>query len=158
VRRAALIAAIVAVADQLTKLLVMALMAEGQARTIIPGLFNLVHWHNSGAAWGLFQNYNIVLTIVSALTVVAMYFFRHSLLLDHPVCQVALGLITGGIIGNLIDRVRLKCVVDFLDFYINGHHWPAFNVADSAICVGVGLYLLGSWLSERAAERRQSVS
>ena len=155
-RRAALIAAIVAIADQLTKLVVIALMPEGQSRPIIVGLFNLVHWHNSGAAWGIFQNYNIVLAVVSALTIVAMYFFRHSLLLDHPVCQVALGLITGGIVGNLIDRVRLKCVVDFLDFHIDKHHWPAFNVADSAICVGVGLYLLGSWLSERAAEKVQS--
>jgi signal peptidase II len=60
-------------------------------------------------------------------------------------------LITGGIIGNLIDRVRVQHVIDFLYFYIGRYHWPAFNVADSAICVGVSLYIIVTWRSERQA-------
>jgi signal peptidase II len=66
---------------------------------------------------------------------------------------VALGLISGGIIGNLIDRLRVGYVIDFLDFHIGRNHWPAFNVADSAICVGVVLYIIVSWQSDGEAQK-----
>ncbi len=74
---------------------------------------------------------------------------------DHRFYGPALALIAGGAIGNVIDRVRLGAVVDFLDFYVAGYHWPAFNVADSAICVGVALFLLANILEEKQKKQIQ---
>jgi signal peptidase II len=145
------IAAAITALDQLTKLLVVRYLGETEARIVIPGFFNLVHWRNTGAAWGMFQGWNWVLAGVSIITVLAIWFFRHTLQLDRPVARVALGLITGGIIGNFIDRVRVGSVIDFLDFYWQDWRWPAFNVADSAICIGVGLYIIATWRSESKA-------
>jgi signal peptidase II len=164
-RRVVLIAAAVALLDQLTKLLVAGCIDGQQSLVVIGGFFNLVNWSNTGAAWGIFQNYNLVLAVVSVVTIIALYVFRHSLQFHRTASAIALGLIAGGIIGNFIDRVRLGHVVDFLDFYTNAepvaswlqrymgsNHWPAFNVADSAICVGVALYMIGSWRSDPDAE------
>jgi signal peptidase II len=90
---------------------------------------------------------------VSLLTILGLYLFRRSFQLQRRANRVALGLIAGGIAGNLIDRVRLGCVVDFLDFYVGRHHWPAFNIADSAICIGVALYIISSWRDGAPADR-----
>jgi signal peptidase II len=144
-RRVAIIAALIVVLDQLTKWLVAEYISPSQPIPIIDGFLQLVHWRNSGAAWGILRDYNILLTIISALTVLALYLSRRSFGFERPVAGWALGLIAGGIIGNVIDRVRLHCVVDFLDCYVGSYHWPAFNVADSAICVGVILYIIVSW-------------
>jgi signal peptidase II len=152
-KRVVLYAALIAVADQVTKWLVLRWVPEGGVVPVIDGFYNLVHWYNTGAAWGIFQDYNIVLAAVSALTVLALYLFRHSFQIHRPSCAIALGLIVGGIIGNMMDRVRLGHVVDFWDFYIGVRHWPAFNVADSAICVGVVIYIIASWKSELAAQK-----
>jgi signal peptidase II len=84
-----------------------------------------------------------------------MYLFRHNFQLRRRGWRIALGLITGGIIGNLIDRVRVHHVTDFLFFYVGQYHWPAFNVADSAICVGVGFYIILSWRNDVAARKSQ---
>jgi signal peptidase II len=157
----AIIAVVVAVLDQLTKWLVANSISLGEVVPVIDGYFQLVNWRNTGAAWGMFSDYNIVLAAISVLTILALYLFRHSLGVHRLGPSIALGLITGGIIGNAIDRVRLHAVVDFLDFYfvkqvaVEGelrrmeHHWPAFNVADSAICVGVVIYLIASWRPEK---------
>lgn len=145
------IAAAITALDQATKLLVVRYLGEAEARVVIPEFFNLVHWRNTGAAWGMLQGWNWVLAGISILTVLALYLFRHTLQLEKPAARVALGLITGGIIGNFIDRVRVGSVIDFLDFHIAGRHWPAFNVADSAICCGVALYILVTWRSEPKA-------
>ena len=97
-----------------------------------------------------------MLTAISLLTVLTLYLFRHSFQLSRPGPRLALGLIAGGIIGNLIDRIRIGSVIDFLSFYMGEHHWPAFNVADSAICVGVGLYILLSWRNTSAVEKNRA--
>jgi signal peptidase II len=144
-----LIAAAVAVTDQLTKWLVMRWLDQGQSHIVIRGFFNLVRWTNTGAAWGILQDHNLVLTMISVITILTLYLFRHSFQINRLLGRVALSLIMGGIVGNLIDRVRLGHVVDFLDFYVGRHHWPAFNVADAAICVGVALYILDSWRAEQ---------
>jgi signal peptidase II len=149
-----LIATAIAAADQLTKWLVVRFISDGESRAIINGFFNIVHWRNTGAAWGIFQDYNSVLAVVSVLTILVLFLFRHSFQLHHKSSRIALGLITGGIIGNFIDRVRMGYVVDFLDFFVGRHHWPAFNVADSAICVGVALYVVFSWRNEPQAHPR----
>jgi len=151
----ALIAVTVAVLDQLTKWLVVRFVGTEESRVVISGFFNLVNWTNTGAAWGIFQNNNLVLAVISLLTILALYLFRRSLQLSRWGSRVALGLITGGIIGNLIDRVRVGFVIDFLFFYVGRYHWPAFNVADSAICIGVGLYIIRSWRSDVAARKSQ---
>ena len=144
-----LIAVAIAALDQLTKWWIVQALRPEESRVIIAGFFDLVNWRNTGAAWGLLRDYNLVLTFISILTVVALYFFRHSFQLHRWGSRLALGLITGGIIGNLIDRVRVGHVIDFLYFYVGRYHWPAFNVADSAICVGVGLYIILSWRQDR---------
>jgi signal peptidase II len=150
-RRVVLIAAVVTLADQLTKWLVLRWVHPEYPVAVVDGFFRLINWQNTGAAWGLFQDSNVVLAVISVLTVIALYLFRHSFQIHLVGSQIALGLIAGGIVGNVIDRFWHGHVVDFLDFYIDGHHWPAFNVADSAICCGVGLYLIVSFLAERRA-------
>lgn len=151
-RRVALIAALIALADQLTKLLVLRRIDPESPVVVVDGFFRIVHWTNSGAAWGMFHNSNVLLAVISVLTVIALYLFRHSFQIHLPGSQIALGLIAGGITGNVIDRFRLGSVVDFLDFHIGEHHWPAFNVADSAICCGVALYIIVSISAERRAQ------
>jgi len=157
VRRVVLIAAAVVLLDQMTKLLVVRFIGTEESRAIIGGFFNLVDWRNTGAAWGILQNRNEVLAIVSVLTILALYLFRHSFQLQRAGNAVALGLIAGGIVGNLIDRVRVHHVIDFLDFCVGARHWPAFNVADSAICIGVVLYIIVSWRADHAPHQAQTV-
>ncbi len=150
-RRVVLIAVAIALADQLTKLLVLRTIHPEHPVVVVDGFFRLVNWGNTGAAWGMFRDSNLLLAIVSVATILALYFFRRSFAIHLSGNQVALGLIIGGITGNLVDRLRLGHVVDFLDFHIGDRHWPAFNVADSAICVGVALYLIVSYVAERKA-------
>jgi signal peptidase II len=140
-----LIAVIVAALDQLTKWFVVRFIGAEESRVVISNFFDLVQVQNTGAAWGILKDYNFVLSAVSILAVLALYLFRRSFQLHRLSSRVAFGLIAGGIVGNLIDRVRVGHVIDFLSFHIGQYHWPAFNVADSAICVGVGLYVILSW-------------
>ena len=149
----ALIAVIIAALDQLSKWLIVRSISPDEARVVISGFFSLVSVRNTGAAWGIFRDYNLVLTVISLVTVLALYLFRHSFRLSRPGSRVALGLIAGGITGNLIDRIRVGSVIDFLSFYIGQYHWPAFNVADSSICVGVALYIILSWRNGDAAQK-----
>ena len=110
--------------------------------TIVPGFFDLRHVLNTGAAWGMFAGYNTWLVGLSVAMLACLVVFRRCFFADRLLHRWAMGLMVGGIVGNLTDRIRLQHVVDFLDFHWGGSHFPAFNVADSAICVGVGLYLL----------------
>lgn len=152
----ALIAIAIAGLDQLSKWLVVRSISPEETRVVVAGFFSLVNWRNTGAAWGIFQHYNLLLTVVSVLTVATLWLFRHSFPVNRPGPRLALGLIAGGIIGNLIDRVRLGSVIDFLYFSIGQYHWPAFNVADSSICIGVGLYILLSWRMGGSAEKHHA--
>jgi signal peptidase II len=152
-RRMALVAAAVFILDQLTKLAVLRFLGQSQEIIIINGFFKLVHWANTGAAWSLFHNKNNQLAVISLLAVIALFIWRHHFDTRRLLGQISLGLLFGGILGNLIDRVRIGHVVDFLRFYLyrrGGEEigFPAFNVADSAICVGVGLLFILSWKSE----------
>jgi signal peptidase II len=134
--------------DQWTKWWVRVEFTLLESREIIPGFFNFTYLRNPGAAWGLFGGHNAFLTILSIVMLGAIFVFRRSFLSDTWEHRLALGLMVGGIIGNLMDRVRFGYVVDFLDFQIAGYHWPIFNVADTAICVGVGIYMVSSiWIS-----------
>ena len=153
-----MLALVVVVVDQLTKQLVLRLLSGGQERVIIDGFFRFVYWSNTGAAWSLFRGRNALLAMVAVLALVVLFFSRHHFDAHTLLGQVAFGLIFGGIVGNLVDRLTVKHVIDFIYFYIyqrGGKElgFPAFNVADSAICTGVGLIFLLTWRSGRGAKR-----
>ena len=136
--------------DQGTKLWIMNTFTLYEVKEVVPGFFNLTYLHNSGAAFGLLANVQgawkqcfFVGVAIGALYVILQLFKAYGLKRSFCFTQ-ALGLIGGGALGNVIDRLRFGSVIDFLDFYLGKHHWPAFNVADSAICVGVGLFIFAS--------------
>lgn len=146
-----MIAAAVVGVDQLTKLWIMTHFALHQQQTIIPGFFDLVYVTNTGAAFGILAGSKTWLrqaffVSVSIIALIVIVFAYGHVKRQGKIFVYALGLIAGGAVGNLIDRLRFGSVVDFLDFYIGSYHWPAFNAADSAITVGVGLFLLGTFL------------
>jgi signal peptidase II len=160
-RRIALIALLVIALDQLTKQLVLRLLGYAQEQVVIPGFFKFVHWGNTGAAWSLFRGNNGLLAGVALFALLVLFLSRHHFDSRTLLSQVAFGLIFGGIMGNLIDRVRVGHVIDFLYFYVKGRNgaevgFPAFNVADSAICTGVGLVFLITWLSDRRTKPEES--
>jgi len=111
---------------------------------VIPGFFNLVDVGNTGAAWSLFSGRSTFLAALALATLVAIFAWRHHLGLRRWPVQVSFGLLCGGILGNLVDRIARGHVVDFLDFHFGSYTYPTFNVADSGICVGVIIYLLYS--------------
>ena len=132
--------------DQFTKYLVVRELAEGSQIPVVRGFFNVVLTYNKGAAFGLFANLSMnfawMFFIISSslvMGVVAYLWWRTPA--DHDLATVGYSLIFTGAVGNLIDRVRLGQVVDFMDFHLGQLHWPAFNVADSLVCVGAGLLL-----------------
>lgn len=135
------IAAAVAIIDQITKAVVVEKLFLTESVGVVPGLFNLVHYRNPGAAFSILSSGGTGRTVfLLATSVIALVIIGFVARQAKGVAQgAALGLIAGGAIGNLIDRLRFGYVVDFLDFYIGGYHWPAFNVADSAITIGVFL-------------------
>ena len=141
---------VVLVLDQLSKFWVRESLYYGQSIPLIDGFFNLVYVRNPGAAWGMFGNHTPVLIILAFVIMVLVIVFRKQMFGAIKCRNVVLGLLIGGILGNLIDRIRFSWVTDFLDFHIGPHHFPSFNVADSSICIAMGLYLVMSWLHERA--------
>lgn len=132
--------------DQLSKYWVSASFAYGEVRAVT-GFFNLVLTHNQGAAFsflataGGWQRGLFIVIALVAIVVIAVLLARHA---AEKLFCFALALILGGAIGNVIDRIALGYVVDFLDFYVAGWHWPAFNLADSAITVGAVLLVADS--------------
>jgi len=157
-RRIIALAAVLFVLDQFTKWLVLHSIYEGEEKIIIPGFFNFTYRVNTGAAWSLFTGNNSLLALVALVALVALYFTRHHFNAHTFLGQVAFGLIFGGILGNLTDRLLpgRHAVIDFLHFYLARRgspeplDFPAFNVADSAICTGVGLIFLITWQSEKS--------
>lgn len=144
-----LISLAVLVLDQWTKWLVELHLPHHTAHPLIPGFLNLTHVRNTGVAFGLFATDHgggslmLVLLGLGALTAVGAYFWftpsRDRILLT------ALALVVGGAIGNLIDRISSGAVTDFIDVYVGNHHWPSFNVADSAISIGIVLMAIDSF-------------
>ena len=137
----------VAVLDQFTKHLAQGNIPYGHQIPVIPGFFSLSHVHNTGAAWGMFQGHNRWLIGLSFVLLGMVIVFRRYFLTASRLSHVAAGLILGGIVGNLVDRVRLGYVVDFLDFLLWRYPFPSFNIADSSICIGVGLYMISQFKS-----------
>src|SRR3974390_45495 len=159
-RRIAVIALLVVALDQFTKLLVVSWLPATQEKVVIDGFFKFVHWANTGAAWSLFRGSNAILATVAVVALFVLIFSRHHFDSRTLLSQVAFGFIAGGIVGNLIDRIARQAVVDFLYFYLQQRGggeigFPAFNVADSAICTGVGLIFIIPWRSEREPKPAQ---
>lgn len=144
------IAAAVVAADQATKAWIASHLpfnsyGEGNgAIVVIRGFFYVVHVGNTGAAWSIFTGRSILLAVLAAATLLAIFIGRKALGLRDRFVQVCFGLLCGGIIGNLVDRIARGHVVDFLDFHFGSYAFPSFNVADSAITVGVALYVYSS--------------
>ena len=143
-----LVALCVVLLDQASKEWVRGAFSLHESVPVIPGFFHLTYIRNTGAAWGMFSGQNIALSALALVMLAVLVVFRRKILPPGRVHRVALGLLCGGIAGNLFDRLRLDYVVDFLDFFVRTSHFPAFNVADSAICVGVGIYVLGTLLTK----------
>jgi signal peptidase II len=149
--------------DQATKVLVDHFMSLHESRPVIEGLVHLTYVRNRGAAFGLlsdaelpFQSALFAIVSLAALAAIATYFFR---LPDQSrLARLALSLVMGGAVGNLIDRARLGSVIDFVDVFWGPHHWPAFNVADSAISVGVALLVLDMLRSPHAKDGAQRLA
>jgi signal peptidase II len=158
-RRIAVLALIVFTLDQLSKWLVLRTLDRGDEKIIIPGFFKFVHWGNTGAAWSMFSGNNGALAIIALLAFVALFLTRHHFSSHTLSGQIAFGLIFGGITGNLTDRLlpSRHAVVDFIYFYLqprggNEIGFPAFNVADTAICSGVALIFLITWKNENSSK------
>ncbi len=141
------IALIVLAADQLTKYwivhtLPLGTYGPGRWIPVIDGFFHLVHVGNTGAAWSLFTGQSTLLALLALVTLGAIYFWRRTLGLRQRWMQISFGLLCGGIVGNLIDRLAYGHVVDFLDFHFGSYIYPTFNIADSGIVVGVAIYFV----------------
>jgi signal peptidase II len=152
-----LIALAVILLDQASKLVIIRALRLGQGIAVFPGFFDIVFVLNPGAAFGFLatlsdqvRNPFFILISVAAVILILAYHTRYPH--PHPLVSVGLGLILGGAIGNLVDRLRYGMVVDFLDVHVFQYHWPAFNIADSAISIGVSLMILDmllDWRRER---------
>jgi len=136
----------VLIMDQFTKALVLNYIPLHHSIEVIPNLFNLTHIHNPGGAFGFLADQGpkirgLVFIVISFVAAGLVVYFYTQTPASQPVMRSGFSLIFGGAIGNLVDRIRFGTVVDFLDFYIGDLHWPAFNVADSAITIGIGIFI-----------------
>lgn len=146
--------------DQITKALVVARFTLGERVAVIPGIFDLTYVLNPGGVWGLGREMAMLpraivfLALPVAITALAIA-YAWSLSANDRLRHAAIALVIGGAIGNLIDRVRLDppAVIDFLLLHFRDSYWPAFNVADSAICVGVAVLLVSSFFEEEDERR-----
>ena len=149
-----LVALLVILFDQATKEWVRGAFSLHESVPVIPGFFHLTYIRNTGAAWGLFSGQNLALALLAFVMLVALVLFRRRFLPPGRLHRVALGLLCGGIVGNLFDRLRLDYVVDFLDFFHRGWHFPAFNVADMGITLGAVLLILDEVLRAKRAKTK----
>ena len=130
-----------------------------QSIPVVDGLFSITYLRNRGAAFSFFSDaswrlpFFILATVIAVIAIITAFFKLKD---EQRFAALSLSLILSGAIGNLIDRVRMGEVVDFLDVYWRSHHWPAFNVADSAICVGVALLALDMFREERRIKKTGS--
>ncbi len=144
--RLVIIGGIIVIIDQLTKFFIVKYLPLHDTVPVVAGLFNIIHIKNPGGAFGLLANLTpgmrtFIFLFISSLAVGLILYFYLKTPVNQTWLAAGFALIFGGAIGNLIDRIRFGVVTDFLDFYINKYHWPAFNVADSAITVGIGIFI-----------------
>ena len=148
--------------DQLSKIAVLKYIPYHSSITIIPGFFDLVHVLNRGAAFGFLNrsdiNWQFWLFLVATLLACWIIILTTSKTVYNKWLFTGFGLILGGAAGNLIDRVRFRAVVDFIDLYIGSGHWPAFNIADMAICLGAVLSGITIWrMAKFTADQKEQI-
>jgi len=144
--RLAFVAAWVVLIDQVSKALILKYLPVHHSISVVAGFFDITHIHNPGGAFGLMANMGagirtVVFLFISSLAVGLIFYLYIKTPRTHSFLAIGFALIFGGAIGNLIDRVRFGFVVDFLDVYVKSLHWPAFNIADSAITVGILIFI-----------------
>lgn len=150
--RIPVLAVAIIAADQLTKGMAMTHLKPVGSLAVIPGFFSLSYVENRGAAWGMLAGQQVFLIAFSLVTLGFLVWKRKQLFDGLWGGSITLSLIIGGVLGNLIDRVRLSRVIDFLDFHWNSSHFPAFNIADASICCGVFLFIVTQWHHDRKKE------
>ncbi len=135
---------LVLIIDQLVKIVIVMKLLPFQNVWIISNVFAISYVRNYGAAFGIMQSQKLLLIILSLLVILLVWFNRHKLTQYPKILQMGLAIALGGALGNLVDRIRLGYVVDFLDFQV----WPVFNIADIGIVCGVGLIILGLFFEQ----------
>lgn len=144
--------------DQATKIYIDRVMDLHSSITVVENFFSITYMRNKGAAFSFLSNFNYRIPFFVAVSMVAIFVILsvlYKLRPDQKFAVVSLSLIFSGALGNLIDRIRLGEVIDFLDVHWYTHHWPAFNVADSAICVGVFLLAIDMYREERRQKKQE---
>jgi signal peptidase II len=146
IARLILVSGSVVLADQVTKWMIKTSLVLYQQVVVIKNFFNITYILNPGGAFGFFAGQSpeirkFIFLFLSSVVAVFIVWFYHRCAKTHIFLSYGLALIFGGAVGNLIDRFRYGKVVDFLDFYIGSAHWPAFNIADSAISIGMGILI-----------------
>lgn len=149
----------IVVLDQITKIIVEKRFALYESVVVFEGFFSLTYILNPGAAFGFLADQNATFRMVfflsvSVIALVLLGIFFRDTPTEDTMGLTAISLLFGGAIGNGIDRIRLGEVIDFLDFYINQHHWPAFNVADSAITIGISLLMFHLFLHKKSLPKK----
>ena len=144
---------LIVVLDQLSKFIVHTTMNLYDSFSVIPYLLNFTYIRNEGIAFGIyFEGAELLFIILPILITVYLVYLLNSDDFQDKFSQIALYLIIAGAIGNIIDRIFRGYVVDFIDIYVFNYHWPAFNIADSAICVGAALLILDGFKSDKQAK------
>ena len=148
-----LIMAAVLIADQITKYWIQTTVALHADTPVIPGFFYITYVKNDGAAWNILSGKQTFLSLLAAAVIVgALYYLFKNKAKIRKLEQIAVSLIISGAAGNLFDRLAFGYVRDFLHFYILGYDFPVFNVADSALCIGVGLFIIAALLEDGKKE------
>ncbi|EDL64111.1 signal peptidase II [Bacillus sp. SG-1] len=150
-----LIALIVVALDQLTKWLIVRNMTEGQSITVIEDLFYITSHRNQGAAWGILQGQMWFFYIITIAVIIGIVYYLEKQAKGDKLFSISLALLLGGAIGNFIDRLFRKEVVDFLNTYIFQYDFPIFNIADAALTFGVGLLIINMLLEERREKKEK---
>jgi signal peptidase II len=147
-----IIAAFVILLDQFTKWLIVSRMNYGDSITIINNILYITSHRNQGAAWGILQGQMWLFYVITLIVIAAIVFYIQRSAKGNPLLGMSLGLMLGGAIGNFIDRVWRQEVVDFIHTFIFGYNFPVFNIADSALCIGVVLLMIQMLREERKAK------
>ena len=158
-----LIIAAVFAADQATKHVIEKYTTSDYMHVVIPGVLNLIHTHNPGVAFSLFADAQspaarFLLIAFSTAVIVFLFWLLAAERAGGRMGQVGMAMILGGAIGNVLDRITERGVTDFIDLHIQSHHWPTFNVADSAIVVGAALVLLELFRDWGHSSRREGAA
>ena len=140
------VAGLVLLFDQVTKVVILKTMPLYHSVSVMPGFFSLTHIHNPGGAFGFLAGQSpdarrMIFLVISFFALCVIFYLYSNTPRSHSLLATGFAMIFGGAIGNLLDRIRFGKVVDFLDFYIGNLHWPAFNIADSAISIGMGIFV-----------------